>query len=293
MNRGFHTIYVGRRYGDFVQLFRNLQAEFPGKTLPPLPRKNKASSFLSPDFFSDDDEENDGNHAVDSAESPPSDVSNTNQSAYSAQRPQSLLAPPSNRRSRSSSSRMSVFSTRSSRGRESSFWNPASQFRSNSITSNQSSESAASNLSSVAGDPSSSASASSSSKPLKLPRENQRVSLRAFLRTLLQNPNFASSKAVGNFLTHNPLPPSLFTDEEQLDMIYRHQADQKQYEKQKRFYHLAQQRARELDIYMERFRKSIVEGDGLRRLFDEFKTRESIEQLSPEYQKFVEWFRIT
>lgn len=36
-------------------------------------------------------------------------------------------------------------------------------------------------------------------------REDQRVTLRAFLRTLLQNEQIANSKAMTDFLTHNPI----------------------------------------------------------------------------------------
>lgn len=87
-------------------------------------------------------------------------------------------------------------------------------------------------------------------------REDQRVSLRAFLRTFLQNPQIADSKAMHEFLTGNPVK---LNEEELLDIQKRKNMDEKRIEEQKRFYEIARDRARELDVYMERFRRDIVE----------------------------------
>ena len=87
-------------------------------------------------------------------------------------------------------------------------------------------------------------------------REDQRVSLRAFLRTFLQNPQIAESKAMREFLTGNPVK---LNEEEINDIEKRKLMDEKRIEEQKRFYEIARERARELDIYMERFRRDIVE----------------------------------
>lgn len=49
--KGEPEYYVGRRYGDFARLHREIRTELPGKVLPPLPKKNKsdtpASNLLS------------------------------------------------------------------------------------------------------------------------------------------------------------------------------------------------------------------------------------------------------
>ena len=87
-------------------------------------------------------------------------------------------------------------------------------------------------------------------------RENQRVSLRAFLRTFLQNEQIAESKAMYDFLTRDPIR---LNQEELEDLQRRKDMDEKRIEEQKRFYEIARERARELDIYMERFRRDIVE----------------------------------
>jgi hypothetical protein len=36
--------YIGRRYGDFARLYKNLRTELPGKVLPTLPNKNKSNA---------------------------------------------------------------------------------------------------------------------------------------------------------------------------------------------------------------------------------------------------------
>lgn len=87
-------------------------------------------------------------------------------------------------------------------------------------------------------------------------REEQRVSLRAFLRTILQNKRVAESKAMEEFLTARPIT---LNEEELLDIERRKTADAVRIEEQAKFYEIARQRAAELDVYMEKFRRSIVE----------------------------------
>lgn len=58
------------------------------------------------------------------------------------------------------------------------------------------------------------------------------------------------------FLTGHPVK---LNEEEMNDIEKRKTMDEKRIEEQKRFYEIAQERARELDIYMEKFRRDIVE----------------------------------
>ncbi|KAF7587310.1 hypothetical protein BBP40_007419 [Aspergillus hancockii] len=127
------------------------------------------------------------------------------------------------------------------------------------------------------------------SRETVLYREEQRVSLRAFLRTLLQNKRAAESKALEEFLTGQPIT---LNEEELIDMQRRKEADAIRIEEQKRFYEIARQRAAELDVYMENFRRDIVESNGLTKLFAEIREKPTVEDLSPQYQKFAEWLRI-
>lgn len=81
-------------------------------------------------------------------------------------------------------------------------------------------------------------------------RENQRISLRAFLRTLLANPQIAQTKAMQDFLS---LDPMKLKDEDVQDIARRKIMDEKRVEEQKRFYEIARKRAAELDVYMEQY----------------------------------------
>jgi len=130
---------------------------------------------------------------------------------------------------------------------------------------------------------------STSPHPIKLHREDQRVSLRAFLRTILQNPQIAESRSVTDFLS---LQPVKLNEEELEDIDRRKEMDARRVEEQRQFYDIARQRAAELDTYMEKFRRDIVESNGLTKLFAEIRNKEKLGDLSPEYQKFAEWLRI-
>lgn len=126
-------------------------------------------------------------------------------------------------------------------------------------------------------------------QPRLLYREEQRVSLRAFLRNFLQNEDIAHSSAMAEFLTRDPIE----VNEEELEDIERRKImDEKRIEEQKQFYEVARQRAAELDIHMEKFRREIVESNGLSHLFQEIRVKNKIAELKPEYQKFAEWLRI-
>lgn len=144
-------------------------------------------------------------------------------------------------------------------------------------------------------------------KTVSLYREEQRVSLRAWLRKLLQNQQVAGTKAVLEFLTSKPIR---LNQEELEDIERRKGMDEKRITEQRQFYEIARQRARELDVYMERFRRDIVErskpcsvadlaksilrplSDGLTNLFKEIREKQTINDLSTEYKKFAEWLRI-
>lgn len=87
-------------------------------------------------------------------------------------------------------------------------------------------------------------------------RENQRILFRAFLRALLQDKQIAASNALTTFLTRDPL---VLNQEEMLDVKRRREMDELRVKEQQKFYEVAKQRARELDRYMEGFRRDIVE----------------------------------
>lgn len=205
--------FVGKRYGDFVKLHKQLQTELPGKPLPVLPRKNKTSTSSSWFSYSY------GNADDDAASSISSSSTLETGNSSEEQRASRTLAPGSFPHHGRSASRSSG---RSSLGKA-----PRSP--------KQSAEGSGDKL---------------------LYREEQRVSLRAFLRTILQQKRIAESKALKDFLNEGVIS---LTEEDQADIKRRKEVDGVRIEEQKRFYEIARQRAAELDVYMENFRRDIVE----------------------------------
>ena len=188
---------VARRYSEFARFHKRLRLEFPGKVVPPLPRRNTSNSLL-PDINADD------NNSISSGSS---------QGAYSNEGLRSYLSVNNGHKRRSSGG--SIHSFRSPRA-------------------------------SVEGSP----------RPTKLFRETQRVTLRAFLRHLLQNEQIARSRSMIDFLTSDPIK---LNEEEHADIDARAIMDEKRLEEQRQFFQIAQRRARELDVHMEKFRREIVE----------------------------------
>lgn len=61
---------------------------------------------------------------------------------------------------------------------------------------------------------------------------------------------------MNKFLLNEPIE---LNEEEKIDEERRRAMDKIRIEEQRRFYEIARQRARELDVYMESFRREIVE----------------------------------
>lgn len=250
--KGEMPYFIGRRYGDFSRLHKRLRTELPGKVLPPMPKKNKESSTAS-----------------------------------------NLISGITGGKDSDASS-MSSVSTMGNLG-------ATSGMKSLSVRDHRRSGSAASygrsspRASTSSPRPSVDGSLKSPSTPVTdsdgttLWRENQRISLRAFLRGLLTNPQIAGTRAMQDFLSSQPIKLS---DEDVEDVERRRLMDEKRVVEQKQFYEIARKRAAELDIYMEEFRRDIVESNGLTKLFKEIKDKPTIQDLSIQYQKFAEWLRI-
>src|SRR5690554_3155131 len=85
---------------------------------------------------------------------------------------------------------------------------------------------------------------------MALVRETQRISLRAYLRSLLQSPQIAQTNAIQDFFTKMPIQ---LTDEDVEDIARRKAIDRGRVEEQKQFYEIARKRAAALDAYMEQY----------------------------------------
>lgn len=131
---------------------------------------------------------------------------------------------------------------------------------------------------------------SQSQPPERLSREKNRLTLRAYLHTLLANPTFASSPVLRSFLLSNP---TRLTPTEQGDARRREEADHIRDESRKHF-------AREISIRIDALRESvrsvkgeIVGKDGLMHVFSIIKVTSNVEQLPKNYQAVIEWARIS
>ncbi|KAI5369462.1 Putative PX-associated domain, PX domain superfamily [Septoria linicola] len=250
--------YVARRFGDFAKMHKQLRLELPGKVLPPLPRKNKAQSIYS--GRDDGDSDSVSSFSTQDATAPVSQAPDT-------------LAPEA---------------SGGIRGYLSS-WTGAGSNR-HSRNASRTSLSAPSPRASIdAPRGSATSTAKETTSDTVLHREDQRVSLRAFLRNFLSNEAISNSRAMYDFLTEEPLIPN---QEELKDIQRRKNMDERRLEEQRQFFEVARDRARELDIHMEKFRRSVVEKNGLRDLFSEIKIKDKIADLDPEFKKFAEWLRI-
>lgn len=249
-------IHVARRFGDFVKMHKKLRQELPGKVLPPIPRKNKNSSL----FTSADDDDASSMSSISTREP----ISATQEPVQESGGFRSYLSSWTGGSSASSHKRAASITP--------------------STASPRPSIDSSSGLAAAATPRSSSPSAGH-----MLVREDQRVSLRAFLRNFLQNENIAQSKAMTEFLTADP---TKLTSEELDDIARRKEMDERRMEEQRKFFEIASQRAKELDVHMEGFRRTVIEKNGLRNLFGEIKIKNSISELQPEYRKVCEWLRI-
>ncbi|TKA82587.1 hypothetical protein B0A55_01372 [Friedmanniomyces simplex] len=258
-------MYVARRFGQFAKMHKRLRLELPGKVLPPLPRKNKAHSIYSGKEELSDDE------SIDSFSTQEVSTTPTDSAA-----PEPSSAGGGGIRGYLASWTGGSTPARHSRNQSRSSLQPGSPRGSLDVSSSRS-------LKGV------SPARTPSEAPHVLPREDQRVSLRAFLRHFLANEAIASSTSMSEFLTHKPIT---LNADELADIEKRKAMDERRMEEQQRFFEIARERARELDVHMEKFRRKVIERNGLRDLFGEIKRKEHIVDLDPEYKKFAEWLRI-
>lgn len=122
---------------------------------------------------------------------------------------------------------------------------------------------------------------------LKIPREKQRITLRAYIRGLQEIPQVVKSDIFLEFLFKGRLPA--LTEAELDDIAIRKKLDLIRVEDQLRFLKIAQERARNLEKYVKEFKQDMKKGGQLIALFDELKFKDKVEDLSPRLQQFMEW----
>ncbi|KAK9452468.1 hypothetical protein V1511DRAFT_507608 [Dipodascopsis uninucleata] len=265
---GNDTVYVSRKYSEFRDLHQKLLHTFPEKSLPRLPMKNKSSSFVK-----------DNTNVINSCSS--SDITFGADDMYDAEDvlSSSMSRVPSEL---SSSSETSSASPGPSPTTQSS---PNRAFKKLSLKRSQRTLKSTGSIVEESHN-------ETHGPTRKLPGELQRLSLRAFLRSLLAINTVAENEIFRHFLTERSFKFGELTPMELFDIQLRKEADSIRLEEQFKFYQIATQRAQELDHYITLFKKDIVQKDGLSRFFSEIREKDNIKDLSPQYQKFVEWARI-
>ncbi|KAJ1032692.1 hypothetical protein NDA16_000714 [Ustilago loliicola] len=123
-----------------------------------------------------------------------------------------------------------------------------------------------------------------------LAREKNRLTLRAYLRSLLGSPAVAESAVLMDFLTAEP---TTLTRAEEEDAAIREGLDHVREEEHRRFSDEAAKRAQELQQHLKEFKKDLVQHDGLSRIFATIKTTPRIEDLPEKYKALLKWARIS
>ncbi|KAK9377360.1 uncharacterized protein V1513DRAFT_97151 [Lipomyces chichibuensis] len=280
-------VYVSRRYSDFRNLHQELLHAFPEKSLPRVPMKNKNFTVVTDDHVSHSAPPSAALSTIgidDPDISPRSSISHvaseiSTSSGRSAASTSPVPSPspgpgPASSVSKTSSSKWSLTRRKSSSFSSS----PASSTTLHANLENPS----------IKKDPFK----VNETGTVKLPGELQRLSLRAFLRSLVAIASVAQSEIFRKFLTDRSFRLSDITPAEIADIRLRQDADAMRLEEQFEFFQIATQRARELDNYMAEFKKNLIQRDGLSNFFKEIREKDKLADLAPQYQKFVEWARI-
>ncbi|KAL8276098.1 hypothetical protein RQP46_011480 [Phenoliferia psychrophenolica] len=123
-----------------------------------------------------------------------------------------------------------------------------------------------------------------------LARERNRLTLRAYLRTILVNPVLASSGAFQSFLLESPVQ---LTPSEVRDVEIREEMDRIREEEARSFRAEVEGRVAELEGYLRGFREELIKSDGLSRVFATIRHTADVQDLPIEYRKVMEWARIS
>ncbi|KAK9468472.1 hypothetical protein V1512DRAFT_259568 [Lipomyces arxii] len=292
---GRSDIYVSRRYAEFRDLHQHLLHAFPEKTLPRVPLKNKHFGVVNEDqtqsapasaavsAFSIDDEDKilEDYSPRSSVSRVPSETSSSSSASpsfnTSPKMTPSLSKKPTHKPSKRSLTKRSSASVPALSSP------PVPPSPSSPLTHGKRDSGSIKEEIDLN---------NSARNTFKLEGELQRLSLRAFLRSLVTIVAVAESDIFRHFLSDRSFTYATLTPDEIDDIRHRHDSDSARLEEQFKFYQIASQRARELDRFMTEFKRDLIQQDGLSKFFAEIREKDNIADLSPQYQRFAEWARI-
>jgi hypothetical protein len=237
--------FVVRRYEDFKDMHDRLRVELAGKVLPPLPKKN-SQDYVMPSFM----EDNESVYSFSSSDTQPNDRKPTRYSLDGRSPSDASNDTGLQSKIASNESTSSLFYD----AQEMPETDKLKPLGVRERVKHRMHRRKGSAVSAKAGN--SPRASVDNGSPAMLFREAQRVSLRAALRTLLQNPHIAHSASMQEFLTKDKVE---LDASELADCERRKALDEKRIDEQTRFYEIAQKRAAEVDVHMERFRRQIIE----------------------------------
>ena len=125
---------------------------------------------------------------------------------------------------------------------------------------------------------------------VSIAREKNRLTLRAYLRSLLAAPALADSRTMQDFLTRDP---TTLSDAEKRDEHTREELDAVREEEAARFAEESNKRVKELQEHLNKFKTDLVRRDGLSRIFGTIKATPNMYDLPKEYLALISWARIS
>lgn len=127
--------------------------------------------------------------------------------------------------------------------------------------------------------------------PVPLSREKNRLTLRAYLLSILGMPEVANSPVMRSFLLSNP---TTLTSGEVTDVQRRLEADAVREEGRRRFRDEAERRVEKLRVGLAQFKGDILTREGgLKSVFEIVRKVEKVEDLPPAEMSVLEWGRIS
>ncbi|KAJ3520718.1 hypothetical protein NM688_g9123 [Phlebia brevispora] len=261
-------VFVSRRYGDFKTLANELRKAHPAEEVPQPPPKDRTYVNVSVST------------PPSANASPPSpygsSMSSPGLNSSMPNSPSFNYAPraPSRQQSRPMPGMYQLDRTNNGQNL--------------SVDSLQSSSSSSGQFSATF--PSSPSFGSAAVQAARLTREKNRLTLRAYLHTLLSSTIFANSPVLKSFLLSGP---TRLSEEEREDARRREEADQMREDGRKRFAKEIKDRVEGLRGAVRSVKGELLGKDGLTHVFSIIKLNPDIRSLPDNYKAVIEWARIS
>jgi len=251
---GVEDVFVSRRYGDFERLAETLRIEFPDEEIKGPPEKDRRGVKGTGEEVEVLSQEIEGIEAGDQK--------------LSFEKPQQQQQNRNRHRTRTLS-------------------NAANRFKPQPVDPNS--------IPPVPGLPNSASTTSTSSStnpsaPHPLAREKNRLTLRAYLRSLLSLPLVSESSSLADFLLGDPYT---LTASELEDARVREGLDELRSSEASRFDEEATKRVKELRTHLDGFKEELLKPDGLTSIFHLIRSTPNLYDLPDRYLALLSWARIS